>query len=47
MEDEEDESAKIFRQAKVNFENCEDKEAQALYQKAICINNETGNKSRQ
>ena len=33
--------------AKVNFENCEYKEAEALYQKAICINNETGNKSRQ
>ena len=37
MEDEEDKSAKIFRQSKVNFENCEYKEAQALYQKAICI----------
>ena len=51
MEDEEDESAKLFRQPKVHFENSvwiqrTAKEAQALYQKAICIDHESGNKAK-
>ena len=49
MEDEEDESAKIFRQPKVHFENSvwiQRTVTEALYQKAICIDHESGNKAK-
>ena len=46
MEDEEDESAKIFRQPKVHFENSVWIQRTAKEAQAICIDSESGNNAK-